>query len=571
VFLKSLKISSGERIIREVVFHKGLNLIVDDTPAGGSSATGNNVGKTTLLMLVDYCLGGSAKQIYTDPESRSEYKPVKDFLADAKVLITLILREDLEHKSREVIIERNFLSRKEKIQRIDGLDLNDSEFEEALTNILVPGHYGRKPTFRQIISHNIRYKELSLSNTLKTLDKFTRDDEYETLYLFLFGIEFTDGSERQRLLAEIRVEESFKARLEGGMTKSAYEAALALAEGEIAELERRRASFDVNGGLKDDLQRLSDVKRQINSLTADLSRLSIRRGLILEAERDLQVARSSADLKQIESIYRQAKANIGTLQKTFEELQEFHNNMVMEKIRYITRDLPRLESEIESRQTELVDLLATEARLGEQIARKEPLDALETIISELNEKFRVKGHYEKTVQQLDEVDTTLRELYQRLGDIDDSLFSEETERKIKAKVLEFNRFFSKVSQELYGEKYALTVDPKVNRKGRRVYEFSAINANLSSGKKQGEITCFDIAYTLYADSASIPCMHFLLTDKKELVHDNQLVRIASEVNRYEIQLITSILRDKLPRELDQEGYIVLRLSQNDKLFRIEHK
>lgn len=33
----------------------------------------------------------------------------------------------------------------------------------------------------------------------------------------------------------------------------------------------------------------------------------------------------------------------------------------------------------------------------------------------------------------------------------------------------------------------------------------------------------------------------------------------------------SILKDKLPEELDKNEYVILKLSQNDKLFRIEKK
>jgi hypothetical protein len=106
-------------------------------------------------------------------------------------------------------------------------------------------------------------------------------------------------------------------------------------------------------------------------------------------------------------------------------------------------------------------------------------------------------------------------------------------------------------------------------KGRRIYDFSAFNTNFSSGKKQGEISCFDIAYTLFADDESIPCMHFLLNDKKELMHDNQLLKIANFVSNKRIQFIASILRDKLPEELNKDAYIVVKLSQEDKLFRIE--
>lgn len=91
-------------------------------------------------------------------------------------------------------------------------------------------------------------------------------------------------------------------------------------------------------------------------------------------------------------------------------------------------------------------------------------------------------------------------------------------------------------------------------------------------EKQGEIVCFDIAYILFADEENIPCFHFLLNDKKELMHGNQLVRIANLVERYksQIQYVASILKDKLPKELSDEKNFIVKLSQENKLFRIEN-
>ena len=59
MFLKLLLISTPTKVIREINFHKGLNLIVDDTP-NSETSTGNNVGKTTILKLIDFCLGRDA-------------------------------------------------------------------------------------------------------------------------------------------------------------------------------------------------------------------------------------------------------------------------------------------------------------------------------------------------------------------------------------------------------------------------------------------------------------------------------------------------------------------------------
>ncbi len=70
MFLKSLTITRGDgAIIRDIRFHQGLNLIIDETPIVSGKETGNNVGKTTVLKLVDFCLGATAKGIYTDPET----------------------------------------------------------------------------------------------------------------------------------------------------------------------------------------------------------------------------------------------------------------------------------------------------------------------------------------------------------------------------------------------------------------------------------------------------------------------------------------------------------------------
>ena len=54
------------------------------------------------------------------------------------------------------------------------------------------------------------------------------------------------------------------------------------------------------------------------------------------------------------------------------------------------------------------------------------------------------------------------------------------------------------------------------------------------------------------------------------MHGNQLVKIAELVNRNNVQFVASILKDKLPNELNDEDFFVLKLSQNDKLFRIEN-
>lgn len=567
MFIKSLSITSGAKVIREIEFHKGLNLIVDESE---HQITGNSVGKTTVLKLVDFCLGANPKHIYVDHETKKqEYKLVKDYLIENKILITLILTADLDKGTEDVVIERNFLARKELIRTINGEALTEEEFDLKLSNILFPEHLASKPTFRQIISHNIRYKDESINNTLKTLDAYTSDAEYETLYLFLFGCEFTKGNSKQEILTKIKQEDTYKNRLEKNQTKTAYETALALINNDIEELNKRKSSFNLNENFEKDLDRLNDIRYSINKLSSSIGKLNIRKDLIKETEEELKSSKSDIDLRQLEIIYEQATNKITTIQKSFSDLVAFHNTMIEEKVKFLTKELPTLEKSISESNNSLKRLLTEEQKLTAAISKSDSFDELEKVISELTEKHRKKGEYENIIQQLNEVESNIKDFNKQLNEIDSELFSDSFEQVVKTQLNKFNKYFASISNELYGEQYAVKYDIIINKKGQRLYKFSSFNANMSSGKKQGEISCFDLAYTLFADEENIPCLHFLLNDKKELMDDKQLVKISEFVNRNNIQFVASILKDKLPEEINKEEYFVVKLSQNDKLFRIK--
>ena len=573
MFIKKLVISSPFEVIREIDFCSGLNLIIDDTPVENSKSTGNNVGKTTVLKLVDFCLGAKGNIIYTDTENKKEtYDIVKNFLIDEEIEIKLILTENFnDPNAKQLEIQRNFLQRKRAIRKINGKAVLDKDFEDELEKNIMPDKDVEKPTFRQIISHNIRYKDDSINNTLKTLDKFTSDVEYETLYLYLLGCTFNEGAKKQALVTKINQEKTFRERLEKKQTKTTYEIALDLVDDEIAALNEKKASFNLNETLEKDLEELNIVKYNINKTSALISKLEIRKNLIEESRRDLEQSISHIDLQQLRLIYEEVTENISGIQKTFEDLVSFHNNMVIEKVKYISQDLPELMCKLKDSQEELSLLLKQEKELTDKVAKGDSFEELEKIIFELNEKYRIKGEYESVISQLNEVEENIETLNEQIDNIDNYLFSGDFETLLKEQVKKFNKIFSNISQELYGEKYALTFKKETNKKEQQFYKFNAFNANMSSGKKQGEILCFDLAYLLFADEEGLPCLHFLLNDKKELMHDNQLIKVADFIQNKNIQLVISILKDKLPKAVLDKAHIAVELSQQEKLFRIENR
>ena len=212
MFIKRLIIENKVKIIRDIEFTSGLNLILDDTPSDDSKSTGNNVGKTTVLKLIDFCLGANSNIIYTDTENKKDiYTLVKDFLVDEQITITLILTETFDDPDKKQIeIQRNFLTGKKAIRKINGNSVLAKDYEDELERVIMPDKNIEKPTFRQIISHNIRYKDESINNTLKILNAFTTDVEYESLYLYLLGCSFNEGAKKQALTSQINQENIFK-------------------------------------------------------------------------------------------------------------------------------------------------------------------------------------------------------------------------------------------------------------------------------------------------------------------------------------------------------------------------
>lgn len=568
MYLSKLTISSPGKVIRDIEFHKGLNLIVDETPEN-TTGTGNNVGKTTVLRLIDYCLGGDVDGIYRNPEDKHEsYALVKDFLTGNNVFVTLILVDDLDTPSKKVVIERDFKTGRSSLIRINGKDVTRKDFVSELESAIFPEVKTETPSFRQIIAHNIRIDNLRLENTLKTLT-MGKNEEYEALYLFMFGCPNDSAARKTQLAQELDTEKKYKRRMERNRSKNEYKAALSVIESDIEKLVERKDNLNINENLQLDIDSLNALRAQINKVTSRTSLLSLRRELINETVESFDKQNFGEDVVQLEMIYKQASAYVPKMQRTFKELVDFHNTMLENKKAFVAQELPLIQEEIESLSVELESLKEKETMMAEKVLKSDTYEELEVIIVQLSELSRRKGEFESYISQIESAEKAIKEKCEEMKKIDDGLFTADFAQRLEAQRDKFNKIFSEVSHEIYDEQYIISYEVDT-QKGKQLYKFHITDvANFSSGKKQGEISCFDIAYTVFADQEGIPCLHFILNDKKELVHGNQLNKFAESVNKYNVQFVCSMLYDKLPSVLRKDEHVVVRLSQDSKLFRIE--
>jgi uncharacterized protein YydD (DUF2326 family) len=563
MFLKGLTIQNGNTIIREINFHKGLNFIVDET-LDYQQQTGNNVGKTTVLRLVDYCFGSDGKNIYKDTEFQKQPNTiVENFLKENNIIITLVLSENLDDENcKEIVIERNFQQRKKKIQKIDGESIAEKDFDITLKQLVFDTEVD-KPTFRQIISKNIRDEKNKMANILKVLNSYTKSEEYEALYLFWLGLEFSNLGEKQQLIDKKKAEERLQKHLFKTSNLPLIEQALAVINSKIEELDRKKNTFNINENYSEDIETLNQTKYQLNKLTSELGSLEMRKDLIIESKDDLEKEISQVDVSQIKMLYEKAQSLIQTVQVSFEDTLKFHNNLISEKLKYITKELPDLQKTISKINSEIYNLRIQEKKLTENLRKKGIVDELEEIVKELNAQYERKGKLEQQKQMWEESNKQLQLVNNDLKTIDANIDSKDA--LINSRIAEFNKFFITMSDKLYGESYLLS--PTKNNRGYDL-SISNIDGNPSTGKKKGQISAFDFAYIQFADSLGIKCLHFIMHDQLENIHDNQLNTVFEVSNTNNCQYIVPILRDKIPSNVDVDTFKVLSLSQNSKLFKI---
>jgi uncharacterized protein YydD (DUF2326 family) len=464
MFLKQVIIQNKNIIIRDIHFHKGINLIVDETPVNYSQqTTGNNVGKTTVLRLVDFCFGADGKNIYQDTEFKKQPNTtIETFLKDNEIIITVILVDTMNgvplHK---VTIRKNFLSRNKKLQEINGENItNDKEFDKALKSKIFKSNV-EKPTFRQIVSKSIRDEKNKMTNIVKLLHSTTRPEEYEALYLFWLGIDTESHNQKELLSKEKTREENFQKRLKKEGELSLIDQQLILLNEKIDELNKRKNKFNLNENYSADVDKLNEIKSKLNRNATELSRLEIRKDLINESKEDLEQEYTKIDTSQIKSLYEKAKSLISNIQVSFEDTVKFHNDLISEKLEYITKELPEIEQQIRKIKSEIIVLRNEEDTLTERLNKSALVEDFEKTILELNKQFERKGNLEEQKRFWHYSQQKLAEIDESLNAINQGISSKDSQ--IQNRITEFNKYFSVLSNRLYGETYLLS--SQKNEKG----------------------------------------------------------------------------------------------------------
>ena len=559
------KTKPSEEIIREIYFNqKGLSLIIDDTPKD-IRESGNSVGKSTAMKIIDLCLGAkSVRTLYYDSDTRSENKEIKAFLSEYKVQAELVLSGG---NDKEYIIKRDLFPRGNKY--IFDEIYNENEFWNELKKKIF-GLMEDKPTFRQLIPKFIRLENTAEDSIIKFLPMMTSNDTYDLIYCFLFQI-YSDALLNRRSEINDKISECQKTiqaleKSKSIISLSVLKQSLEILNADLDALNEKRQKLSYMDAYREELDTKRKLTVRVNELQENMQFIEFEIGNIEGSISKLSQEKKDIDFATLKAIYEEAKSYVPNLQKSFEDMVNFHNSMIQNRIDFIRSQLVAKQELWKGYSQQLSELLAEKEKVTIEALDEGLLDELNMLNKHIEELSLKKGEIQQSIKLLEEQEHARSKYSSELLEIEAQMQSDGVEEKIK----KFNQIFSGYCDQLYGEKYLLAYNENWKNEKKFPVSIAALGGNVGTGKKKAVIVAYDLAYMQYSIDEGLQVPHFVIHDKMENTHINQLKTIFEICDDIEGQYIIPILRERIDKVDDKyiEKATVLELSSTNKFFKI---
>lgn len=563
MFLLELKIIHKGKIARTIRFKRGLNLILDTTPSENKKQTGNSVGKSTILRIVDYCFGGKIENIYTEPEFNNENTEAKYFMEHPTTQIDLLTTINNER----VLISRKHNS-PPKINNVEYQDgSNKSLFRDKLRMMIwgLDSTAPSKPTLRQLMPKFIRVEPSSLENTIKYL-KNGKGIDYDRIYAFLFrapDIKLMDS----RLIAKKKLDETKNSlRVIKKLNTASMRQKISHYDRTIRSLEQNIDDFNLTEGVNREMNAIAEVRAQVSDVSLNLSKIDVKIKLQERTVNSLQNLASQIDKEMLQDIYNQAEIYNQKLHRSFSELEDFHNAMINNKIDFSTQTIERLLQEKRQLTNIMDNLLEQERLLLRGLSNKDALEDFSKLQRALSQEKESRAELQAIIKKEKELSSQKALETEELSIIEEGI--RKGKEELENNVNEFNKLFSLYSSMLYGDGFIFSIGFNEEGSSRSYLLDPQIDSTQGLGLKRAEIAVFDLAYLVYSTN-TMQTVHFIMHDRIEAIHAHQISTLFELASKIDGQYIVAALKDKITNTGYTQEDIIVELSQNDKLLRVE--
>lgn len=554
MYLISLKLyQKDELIIRKVNFKKGLNIIVDESKE--VSEAGNNVGKTTLLRIIDICLGGERKkEIWSDKDTDSESIEVKNYIDSQKVYAILEVAKSFDesapiHKLKVDL----FLNGK---RYIDDESFTVRNYQKKLNKLFFDNE--SKPTFRQLIGKFVRIGSSENSGAILNYLQSTSYSTYSNIYGFLFKfIEHENGEKKLKLeetlktlLNERKILRKLHNFSDGNDLKERIR---------LLNISMERLQDTINAILKVDnydskMSEIVRLKNKVNTINDQIETLNFKLHKTREILED-ESSKEIVDMDVLNELYKDI-LKLEIAKKSFDELIDFNLKLKSNRIEYYQIKVNQLQSNLSAKKEERNILLQRNKEFLEVISEDNFERFNEASKALLIERER-NGEWSRVLEI--EVD-----LSDQIVDLEKDLDKINSEKMEVTFLQSFNEKFTSYASDILKQSlYYVTTESGFPIKIANNTE------GLGTGYKKTVAILSDIAYINTAQQLDVPSPYFFIHDVLEMVDKANLRKITKIINESNIQFLFAILEEKIDEyEFVEEKDRVLKLSNQNKLFKV---
>lgn len=563
--LEKLEVFRDEILIREIKFKDGINIITN------SEEDGNQIGKSTALRVINFCLGSDGKSIWHDPESRTKNEAIEEIVTSGRVLFSLHMRRNKD----KYIIKRRISKVEQKTRTVLKIysSINSDEFtsnnkfKESLAPIL--GLSTSNPTYSSIKNRFVRLDKKTASNTYRYLNVNTSDRDYILYYSYLFGFSGHDdlASEIQ-FGEEIERRESRISMLLNGRKEQDYKDKLKSIDDEIEFLKDKEDLYDFKESQNTGVDSLRNIREKIANLTSEITKLNIRISYSEKSINGYEEKRSNINTDLIEKIYIEAKSMLPDLKKTLEETIDFHEQVISKKINYLKEKIQEYKTSINIIQDKLNKLLDDEKTLLKALIGESHLSGFILIEKQIQDKREERGRIKVIIDEIGIESREISDLSIQIGRLREK--NKQQLSQLIQNVEIFNTHLKSFSRAIFKD-FSLSFNASTKSDSNEI-EFSIVNQKRVSGDgaPRAAALAFDMAFIEFVKETGSSFPKFTIQDYLEASDQEKLASLFQIANTKKVQVVASVLKDKLA-SLSQnfiESNTVLTLKKSDKFFKI---
>ena len=345
---------------------------------------------------------------------------------------------------------------------------------------------------------------------------------------------------------------------------SVLKQSLEIVNTDLEVLNEKRQKLSYMDAYREELDNKRKLTVRINELQENMQFLEFEIDTIEGSIAKLSQEKKDVDFATLQAIYEEAKSYVPNLQKSFEDMVTFHNSMIQNRIDFIHSQLSVKQEMLEQYSAQLNAILLEKEKVTIEALDEGLLDELNMLNKQIEELSLKKGEIQQSINLLEEQEQARSQFSKELSEIEEQMESDGVEEKIK----KFNQIFAGYCDKLYGEKYLLAYNENWKEEAKFPISIASLGGNVGTGKKKAVIVAYDLAYMQYGIDAGIPVPQFVIHDKMENTHINQLKTIFEICDGIQGQYIIPILRERIDKIDDKyiEKAKVLELSSTNKFF-----